>query len=68
MVTFEVTSTQECTIDGIGFLKPGETKTLDKVQLAHFKAIHGYPVGSANFPQFVSLVAVSVDDEEGKEV
>lgn len=64
MVTFKVTSAQDCTIGGIGALTAGETITLTEEQLNHFEVVHGYPLSESNFPPHVQVVAFV----DGKEV
>lgn len=63
MVTFELVSAQEVTINGVGLLKAGEAKQVDQDILDHFQAEHGYPLTKANFPFFVKLIAVVTKDE-----
>lgn len=69
MVTFELVSEQEVTINGIGLLTPGQPVPVDQAMLDHFESEHGYRLNESNFPKFVKLVAV-LDNEktESKEV
>jgi hypothetical protein len=55
MAKVVITSTQECTIDGIGLLIPGQDRELNELDLVQFKAIHGYEISKAQFPNFVRL-------------
>jgi len=60
VVTFEVTSTQDVTVNGIGLLSAGETVVLTDESIAH-----GYKISQANFPPYVQLtVAVTKEGEE----
>lgn len=68
MVTFELVSDQEVTINGIGLLRAGQPVLVDQAMLDHFEAEHGYRLGEANLPKFVKLVAVLDNDDESKEV
>lgn len=68
MVTFELVSAKEVTINGVGLLKAGEPVQLDEIKLAQFQAEHGYPLAEANFPPYVQTTAVFVDDEKRGEV
>lgn len=63
MVTFELVSDQEVTINGVGLLEPGKPKQVDDVMLKVFAVEHGYPLSEANFPSFVRLTAVLAEDE-----
>jgi len=56
--SFTISSTKECVIDGVGVLKPNEKRTLDKSHLTQFRAIHGYDIAKANFPNHVTFEAI----------
>lgn len=62
MVTFELVSAQEVTINGVGLLRAGEPVQVDELRLAHFHAEHGYPLSEAKFPPYVKLTAVLTED------
>lgn len=64
MVTFELVSAKEVTINGVGLLRPDEPMLVDEKKLAHFEAEHGYPLTEAKFPDYVQLTAVSGTDEK----
>lgn len=69
MVTFELVSAQEVTVNGVGLLRAGEPVQLDELKLAHFQAEHGYPITEARFPDYVRLSAVvDTNDEKRGEV
>lgn len=70
MVTFELVSDREVTINGVGLLEPGKPKQVDDLMLAVFAAEHGYPLSNANFPLYVKLTAVlaAADEEKSEEV
>lgn len=69
MVTFELVSEQEVTINGIGLLEAGQPIPVDQAMLHHFESEHGYRLSEANFPKFVKLVAVLDNDKtDGEEV
>lgn len=67
-VTFKVTSSREVTINGIGLLRADEPVDVDEIQAAQFEAEHGYRLGDANFPEYVTVTAVLTDDEKREEV
>lgn len=66
MVTFELVSAQEVTINGVGLLRAGEPKQVDQQMLDHFESEHGYPLTEANFPSSVKLSAVLTGNEDDK--
>lgn len=71
MVTFELVSAQEVTINGVGLLKAEEPKEVDQEMFDHFRAEHGYSLTKANFPSSVKLTAVltkNEDNEKSEEV
>jgi hypothetical protein len=49
-IVFE--SDRECTIDGVGLLKPGEPVEVDEIT---FRNAHGYSPAQANFPPFITV-------------
>lgn len=55
-------SDRECTIDGVGLLKPGEPVEVDP---ALFYAYHGVQPGEANLPAHIK---VHTEAKERKEV
>lgn len=64
---FELTSSQECLIDGVGHLIPGESVVVDEFA---FRLAHGYPISKANFPDYVTVLALTdepADEEEPSE-
>lgn len=68
-VTFEITSSREVTLNGIGLLRVDEPVVVDELKAAHFVAEHGYRLSEANFPEYVRVTAItSRNDQEGKEV
>lgn len=66
-VTFEITSSQEVTINGIGLLRVDKPVQVDELMLANFEAEHGYRLSQANLPPYVSLTAV-LNNENREEV
>lgn len=69
MVTFEIVSAKEVTINGVGLLKPDEPVQLDEIALSQFQAEHGYPIAEANFPSYVKLTSVlASENKNGEEV
>lgn len=64
MVTFELVSDREVTINGVGLLEPGKPKQVDVHMAAVFAAEHGYPLGQANLPPYVELVTVVENNDE----
>lgn len=68
-VTFEITSSREVTVNGIGLLRVDEPVQVDEIKAAHFEAEHGYRLSEANFPEYVRVTAVlTKENQEGKEV
>lgn len=68
MVTFELVSQQDVTVDGIGLLPAGEPVRVTDEQLGDFQAAHGYPLKEARFPSGVQItVVVEPDDDEDEE-
>lgn len=63
-VTFEITSSREVTINGIGLLRENEPITVTDSMADHFESEQGYPLTEANFPNFVKVTAVLGEGNE----
>ena len=67
-VAFEIRSSREVTVNGIGLLRADETTTVTDLQAANFEAEYGYRISEANFPEYVTVTAVLNRDESGEGV
>jgi hypothetical protein len=63
MLEYEITSTKECIISGIGVFTAGETKSLDEDVAQRFKLLYGYPLSAANFPPSITLTTIVGEEE-----
>lgn len=52
-------SDRECTIDGVGLLKPGVPVTVNPLV---FESYHGMKPTQANFPHFVKVTVDTAED------